>query len=90
MVVICADCQQGHEYSSEVYGGDPCQNQEVVLSSCLQDHVESLFFLPIIAALCFIICTIPLYLMCCCTHPPSNDSRGQVRHTSRMLPHSTG
>ena len=84
MLFVCpAECQEGHQYSAEVYGGDPCVNQEVVLSSCLRDHVDSLTFLPILMALCFVLCLIPLYMMCCRTRPPSP---GEVCLMSSSLP----
>ena len=52
--------------------------------SCLDDHQAGLFILEILAILCFIGSSIPAYMMCCCTIPPSRA--GQVRSRSCSVP----
>eukprot|EP00892_Ulva_mutabilis_P001799 jgi/Ulvmu1/1161/UM107_0035.1 len=63
-------CQMNHKYSSEVYSGSPCSNEARVEVSCIEDNAGALFALEMLTLVCFIGCTIPLYMMCCCSPPP--------------------
>lgn len=45
---------------------------------CIADKIGTLLLLELLAIMSFILCSIPLYMMCCCSEPPRMAADRQV------------
>lgn len=67
---VAADCQQENNVTQPGTSSDPCLDQESEFGACIVKHMGAIVTLHVLGILCFIICSIPLYMMCCCTQRP--------------------